>query len=245
METNDPSGREAHISALQVFFNEGLTHAPRIGSMIRPDCLHNLEANGLLSFGMSDPAVLQLLLEAFYSLENDSWFQNPDDKSSIEYENRLYHDTERLLGTLRGEPHLADELEGGWRYAYNQDVLDVGVDISDLINKLEILSLSARQSIDGLSSVRETLPKTKARAAPERYYVRLILLAFWRFRLQRPEGISRGLEDGPHGPLVDFMTSMIIDETPVAIEVFARRHREKVNVIARRFIRGSKILDHA
>jgi hypothetical protein len=163
-------------------------------------------------------------------------------KEALQREQRiaeLSDELNELLATDAGE-------YDGWRYFWGdadwsdfeetleQPEPDGTINIPDLREELTILTDSARERLDWLHSAKDAdIEPQSNRAGRIRYFYWLMLMAFWRYQLQRQIGTCTAPDRDAYGPLVKFVQVMSArgmsdEETKgTTIRAFIRRSADR------------------
>ncbi len=176
-------------------------------------------------------------------------------KEAMEREQRIAELSAELNRLLEGD---SDE-EDGWRHFWgNADWSDFEetleqpepegtINVPDLCEELETLHNSAKERLDWLHSAKNAdIEPQSNRADRIRYFYWLMLIAFWRYQLQREIGTCTAPERDAYGPLVKLIQVMSArgmseDETKGdTIRAFIRRHADRASFFESYFAPHSK-----
>jgi hypothetical protein len=163
-------------------------------------------------------------------------------KEAVDLEHRIAEVSTELIDLLS---HGAGE-QDGWRTFWgNADWSDFDetleqpepegtINVPDLREELKILLSSAKERLDWLHSAKNAdIEPQSNRADRIRYFYWLMLIAFWRYQLQREIGTCTAPDRDAYGPLVKLIQvmsarGMTEDETRGdTIRAFIRRHADR------------------
>lgn len=138
-------------------------------------------------------------------------------KEAVEREQRIAELSAELVELLSH----GDGQQDGWRHYWGAaDWSDFDetlehpepegtINVPDLQDDLEILGNSAKERLEWLHSAKNSdIEPQSNRAERTRYFYWLMLIAFWRYQLQREIGTCTAPDRDAYGPLVKFIQVM-------------------------------------
>lgn len=201
-----------------------------------PTAMSQLAEAGILVRGW-DMMRLGTAIQTFHSFPSLHY-----GKESIDREQRIAEISSELIELLS---HGEGE-QDGWRYFWgNADGSDFEetleqpepegtIDVPDLRENLDILAKSAHERLDWLHSAKEAdIEPRSNRPDRTRYFYWLMLIAFWRYQLQRDVKTCTAPDRDAYGPLIKLIQVMsakgMSDEETKGdtIRAFIRRNADR------------------
>jgi hypothetical protein len=179
-------------------------------------------------------------------------------KEAVERERKIAELSAELIELLSH----GDGQQEGWRYYWGdadwsdfeetleQPEPEGTVNVPDLHEELEILANSARERLAWLHWARnfEIEPQSN-RAERTRYFYWLMLIAFWRYQLQREVGTCTAPDRDAYGPLVKMIQVMsargMSEEETKTIRAFIRRFVDRAAHFKQYFAPHFEVTQHS
>lgn len=201
-----------------------------------PTAMSQLADAGILVRGW-DMMRLGVAAQTFHSLPSLHY-----NREAVEREQRIVElaaELNQILSFGAGE-------QDGWRYFWgNADWSDFDetleqpepegtIDILEFREDLDTLGNSARERLHWLQSAKDAdIEPGSNRAERTRYFYWLMLIAFWRYQLQRDIGTCTAPDRDAYGPLVKFIQVMSargmsdVETKGTTIRAFIRRSADR------------------
>jgi hypothetical protein len=229
------------------FFQHGMEHFEGLAS---PTAMSQLSEAGILVRGW-DVISLGAALRTFHGFPSVHYSKEAIDREQQISE--LSAQLHALLATGEGE-------QDGWRtYWGDVDWSDFDetleapeptsvINVPDLMESLGDLKNAADERLEWLHSAKFSGIDPGNRAGRIRYFYWLILIAFWKFQLQREVGTSTSLGKDAYGPLIKFiqvMSAQGMSDEEIhgdTIRAFIRRHEGREDHFREYFTPHSKAL---